>query len=150
MAYKPDQGRLVRLAAFWSLAILILYGCNSLHETLSSYWPGADGRPILGKAIGGFKIPILGADLSGALLIALVVLGAAWFLLYRWENSPKIAELLIETEGELRKVTWPTMPEAINSSVIVIVCVAFLMAFLAGSDWWLGRLTNWLLLGGGG
>lgn len=150
MAYKPDQGRLVRLAAFWSLAILILYGCNSLHTELSSYWPGDDGRPILGKAIAGLRIPILGADLSPALLIALLVLGAAWFLLHRWQNSPKIADLLIETEAELRKVTWPTMPEALNSSVIVIVCVAFLMAFLAGSDWWLGRLTTWLLLGGGG
>ena len=91
---------------------------------------------------------MLGLDLNGALLITIVVLGAAWFALYRWEQTPKVADLLIETEAELRKVTWPTMPEAVNSSLVVIVCVIFLMAFLAGADWMLGRWATVILLGG--
>ena len=56
--------------------------------------------------------------------------------------------MLIETESELRKVTWPTMPEAVRSSVVVIACVLFLMAFLASADWVLGRWAERLLLGG--
>ena len=57
------------------------------------------------------------------------------------------ADLLIETESELRKVTWPTVPEAVRSSIVVIACVLFLMAFLAGADWLLGRWADRLLLG---
>jgi preprotein translocase SecE subunit len=50
----------------------------------------------------------------------------------------------------MRKVTWPTFAEALNSSVVVIVCVVFLMAFLAGADWVLGQWTTRLLTGGRG
>ena len=78
----------------------------------------------------------------------LFVLAAAWYFLYRWQQTPKVADLLIETEAELRKVTWPTMSEAINSSIVVIACVVFLMAFLAGADWLLGRWTSFILTGG--
>ncbi|MEM7517388.1 MAG: preprotein translocase subunit SecE, partial [Planctomycetota bacterium] len=67
-------------------------------------------------------------------------------LLNGWQQSPKIAETLIDTESELKKVTWPTVPEAINASIVVLVTVLFLMAFLAGSDWILGRaFSKWLI-----
>ena len=52
---------------------------------------------------------------------------------------------MIDTELELRKVTWPTMQEVINSSIVVIVCVVVLMVFLAGSDLVLGRIAKALL-----
>jgi preprotein translocase SecE subunit len=144
MAYKKDQGRLTRMAAFWSLAILIFYGCVSLHEELKSRFT-ALGKPIL-----GIRIPVLGMDVTPALLISAVVLAAALFFLNRWQQTPKVADLLIETEVEMRKVTWPTFAEALNSSVVVIVCVVFLMAFLAGADWVLGQWTTRLLTGGRG
>ena len=47
-------------------------------------------------------------------------------------------------------MTWPTIPEAVNSSLVVIACVLFLMAFLAGADFVLGRWTTLLLTGGKG
>ena len=142
MTYKKDQGRLTRMAAFWSLAILIFYGCASMHEELKARFT-ALGNPIL-----GMRIPILGMDVTPALLISAVVLAAALFFLNRWQQTPKVADLLIDTETEMRKVTWPTFSEALNSSVVVIVCVAFLMAFLAGADWVLGKWTTRLLTGG--
>lgn len=145
MAYKPDQGRIARLVAFWSLAILILYGCTSLHAELSSRFDGVLGRPLIASVQ---KIPVLGLKLNAALLITLVVLAASLYFLHRWQQTPKVADLLIETEAELRKVTWPTLPEAVNSSIIVIVCVLFLMGFLAGADWALGQWSK-ALFGGG-
>lgn len=145
MAYKPDQGRLARLAAYWSLAFLVFYGCTSLHAELSSRFGGALGRPLLASLT---KIPVLGLKLSAALLITVLVLGGSLYALYRWQQTPKVSDLLIDTEAELRKVTWPTMPEAVNSSVIVIVCVVFLMGFLAGTDWLLGRWFTLILTGG--
>jgi preprotein translocase SecE subunit len=150
MTYKKDQGRLTRMAAFWSLAILIFYGCWSLREELSTRFAGADGKPVLGQPILGIRIPILGVDVTPALLIAAAVFTGAIIALHRWQQTPKVADLLIETETEMRKVTWPTFSEAVNSSVVVIVCVIFLMAFLAGADFLLSQWTTRLLTGARG
>lgn len=143
MAYKKDQGRLARMAVFWTLAILIFWGCRSLYFTLGQQ------SEALGKALGGFRIPVLDLPGSPALLIAALVFSGAVFLLYRWMETPKTADMLIETESELKKVTWPTTQEVINSSVIVIVCVLFLMGFMALSDIVLARVAGLLLFGRG-
>ena len=134
---------MARMAAFWVLAILIFYGCMSLHTALSS------ASDSLATPIGGVRLPILGADLSPAFLISVLVLGTGLFLLNRWQNTPKNADLLIETEQELRKVTWPSIDETIQGSVTVIVCVLILMFFLAGADWVLGKWARIILLGRG-
>ena len=143
MAYKKDQGRLARMAAYWSLALLILYGCQSFYAILPT-WHDSLGQPL---STAWPKIPILGWNLNPALLIAGAVLGASWYVLYRWQQTPKVADLLIETETELTKVTWPTMGDAVNSSLVVVAVVLFLMTFLAGSDALLGLWTKRVLLG---
>lgn len=139
--YKQDQGRMVRLAVFWSLALLLFYGCSSLSETLAGQFTGL-AQPAIAALP---KLPVLGTSLSGAFLVSAVVFLGVTFLAYRWLESPKIADLLIETEHELRKVTWPTGKEVLNSSIVVVVCVALLMVFLAGADWALARVLNPLL-----
>ena len=144
MAYKQDQGRMARMATFWVLAILIFYGCYSLRIELAGRFDVSLGA----KLWEGGRIPILGVDVTGALLIAAVVFIAGMVLLYRWAEKPKIADALIETESELRKVTWPTLPEAVNSSVVVIITVLILMAILAGADWVLGKWVSRILTGG--
>jgi preprotein translocase SecE subunit len=147
MAYKQDQGRLARLVTFWTLGVLVLYGCYSFHnEVLLKYFKPSLGAPLIPSMK---KIPILGVELNGAFLITLAVICGLFWVLYRWEQKPKIADLLIETESEMRKVTWPSLPEAVNSSIVVIVCVVFLMAFLAGADWFLGRIATQVLTGRG-
>jgi len=143
MAYKKDQGRIARMAAFWSLAVLIFYGCTALHNELASRFDA------LGEPIGGIRLPVLGMDFSPALIVVTLILAASLWLLYRWLESPKYADGLIETEQELRKVTWPSLDDAINGSVVVVFCVLFLMAFLAGADWALGRVAKVILLGQG-
>lgn len=39
-----------------------------------------------------------------------------------------------EVRGELRKVAWPTRAEVVNYSIIVLVAVVLLTAFIAGLD----------------
>lgn len=143
MAYRKDQGRLARMAAFWSLALLLFYGCVSLRQELAGRFPEELGQ----RMFEGARIPVIGVDLSFAFLIAAICCVAGLILLYRWTESPKIADSLIDTESELRKVTWPTLPEATQSSFVVIMCVLVLMAILAGSDYLLGRLMSRVLLG---
>ena len=142
--YKKDQGRMARLTAFWTLAVLTFYGCMSLHATLTGRV-----KPLAQPLVESFpSIPVLGTDLTGAFLIAAVVCAAGIFLLLRFLEKPKYADMLIETEQELRKVTWPTGQEVVNSSVVVVICVLFLMGFLAASDWFLAKVTQVILFGG--
>ena len=134
---------MARMVAFWSLAVLIFYGCTSLHTELASRFSS------LAVPVAGIRIPIIGGDLNPAVLISTAVLIGGVTLLYRWQQAPKQADLLIETESELRKVTWPSLGETMTSSIVVMLCVIFLMAFLAGSDVLLGRWASYLLTGRG-
>ena len=142
MAYKKNQGRMARMTAFWALAILIFYGCSSLRAELTSMSPDTLGAPIQ-----GMRVPILSLDFSPALIISALVLATCLWLLYRWEQKPKNADLLIETEAELRKVHWPTLDEAFSGSWSVLLTVVFLMAFLASADYVLGEVFKVVLTG---
>ncbi|MCZ6596347.1 MAG: preprotein translocase subunit SecE, partial [Planctomycetota bacterium] len=98
--------------------------------------------------IGDVVIPIVSIPLNGAFLVSLAIFAGGMIWLFRWLQSPKMADLLIDTESELRKVTWPTTQEVINSSMVVVACVVILMAFLAGTDLVLGQFVKRLILGG--
>jgi preprotein translocase SecE subunit len=149
--YKKDQGRMARLAVFWSIALLIYYGCYSLKEALISRFTHFSAIDLESPLIASFpKIPVISVVINGALLIAVVVFAGAMFVAWRWQEKPKNAELLIETEAEMRKVTWPTRQEVFSSSVVVVCCVLFMMAFLAGADWMINRITGVILFGSGG
>ncbi|HED65246.1 MAG TPA: preprotein translocase subunit SecE [Planctomycetes bacterium] len=95
--------------------------------------------------IAGIRIPVISVDLSPAFLISSIVCVVGVYLIHRWQEKPKVADLLINTEAELRKVTWPTMEEVINSSLVVIVFVLFLGVFLAFADFLLARVVRVLL-----
>ena len=43
-------------------------------------------------------------------------------------------QFLKEVRGELRKVAWPTRAEVVNYSIIVLVAVLVMMAFIALVD----------------
>ncbi len=128
--------------AFWSLALLSLFGASWLHSILSGY-------DSLMTNIQDWRIPIVGIDITGAFLISLTVLVVLVVALHRYLERPKTADMLIDTEAELKKVTWPTWDDVINSSIVVIVSVVILGFFLAGTDWLLHNLVDRLLYGGG-
>ncbi|MCP5024468.1 MAG: preprotein translocase subunit SecE [bacterium] len=143
MVYRKDQGRMVRMAAFWSLAILLFYGCVSLHTHLGV----AFGESMTKTLVPGFdRIPLFGMVPNGSLLVSAIALAVGYFLLNKWLSTPKNADLMIDTEHELQKVTWPTLEETISGSVLVIGCVLFLMAFLAAADYGLAAIARRILL----
>lgn len=133
---------MARMATFWSLAILLAYGCVRMRTELTSWQP--DG---LGSAIGGVRVPLVGLPLSPALLIALTAFGLGMFFLNRTLEKPKNADLLIETEHELKKVTWPSLDETVDGSIVVMVVVLFLMGFMAGADYLLGEVFSRIIIG---
>ena len=141
MAYKKDQGRMARMTAYWSGTIFLFYGCVSLFRELT----GSSAQ--LAQAVGGIEIPVLGMELSPSLMIATVVFLGGAYLFFRWVERPKQADLLIETESEMRKVTWPSLSETMSGSITVILTVLVLMAILALFDLALGNVATKLLTG---
>ena len=127
--------------AFWSLTLLALFGCTWLHDVLAGY-------KSLSATLGGLRIPIVGIDVTGAFLIALGLFLVLVVIIHRTLDKPKYADVLIDTEAELKKVTWPTWEDVINSSIVVVVSVVILGFFLAGADWLLHRVMQVLILGG--
>ena len=81
----------------------------------------------VGAGINGMTVPVVGSLSAAALIIAAAAFGLGLLFLFRTLEKPKNADLLIETESELRKVTWPTLDETIVGSIVVMVDRIFLM-----------------------
>lgn len=129
MAYKKDQGRYARMSAFWALLLLLAYGClggAGLAATLRSWFPAwaspwMDRQPLIGEV-----------DLAKAVTLSVLFAGGIW--LHRTLNRPRVADMMIETEAELRKVTWPTGGEAWAGTLAVLLTVTALLAYLFAAD----------------
>ncbi|WP_419190395.1 preprotein translocase subunit SecE [Saltatorellus ferox] len=130
------------MATFWSLAVLLAYGCIRMRTELSGLFPDS-----MGKGIGGMTLPLVGMELSPALLLSIASFVIGLWFLNRTLEKPKNADLLIETEAELRKVTWPTLDETIDGSIVVMVVVIFLMVFMASADFILGEVFTRIITG---
>ena len=50
-----------------------------------------------------------------------------------------------ETTGELRKVSWPTWPEARRLTGLVLLVMVIVGIFLSGMDFLAGKLLNLVL-----
>ena len=138
--YKPEQGRAARLVAFWVLWLLLVYGFVEFKIFLDnrSFLPA-----VMQQSYG--VLPGI-ADLTPNAIIAYFVLPAlAAFLLIQQLNRPKVADFLIETESELRKVHWPTGKETRTASLVVMTCVLILGVYLYGVDKALGLVVAGIL-----
>jgi preprotein translocase subunit SecE len=58
-------------------------------------------------------------------------------------NEPRTspAQFGREVRAELRKVAWPTRAEVVNYSIIVLIAVVLLTAFVAGLDYVFGQFV---------
>ena len=56
-----------------------------------------------------------------------------------------IQRYINETTGELRKVSWPTRQEAIQLTIVVLVVMVFMGAFLGLVDVLAGHALNFAL-----
>jgi preprotein translocase subunit SecE len=49
-----------------------------------------------------------------------------------------------EVVAEMKKVTWPTRPELLQATLVVIVAVAIMAAFLGLADQVSQQITDWI------
>ena len=54
------------------------------------------------------------------------------------EQRTTAPQFLREVRSELRKVAWPTRPEVVNYSIIVLVALIVLTAYVAALDYGFG------------
>ena len=116
--YKAGQAKTSRWAAYLLGALLIFLGALSLY--------GFINRPGTGILVEG--LPILGT-LTWFKLIAVFVFILGVYVMHRILNRPAMVDLLIDTEQELRKVSWPSKAEVKNATLVVAL-VTFVMGFI--------------------
>jgi len=138
--HKSRQATAVRAAAFVFVAALTFYGSFAFYQipsTTSGWWEDLVKFELFGKVI-ALK-PVLFPSAG----VFLTVMMTAYVLL----NRPKWAEFLIETEGELKKVSWPHRKEYVGSAVVVVVVVVVISLFLFFVDQGLSKLMKWWGMG---
>lgn len=126
--YKAGQGKYARGIAYALGAGLIVFGGIRLYATINV--PGQEwvkDVPLIGH-VSIYNTIALGVVLLGMLLLHLVL------------NRPGAVDALVDTEQELKKVSWPSKIEVRNATLVVVL-VTFVMALLLfGYD----RILQWV------
>jgi len=135
--YRPRQGYHARAIAAAGLILLFLFGSWRLYDQLPNVkLLEVSGMPIYSSVLwaGGVFI-ILGG------LTSLFTLGLRTGVESLDELTGGFVDLLIETQTELQKVSWPNKQQLTNSTTVVLVCMVILGAFLFAVD----QVVAWLM-----
>ncbi len=129
--YKWPQGRLIRVIAM----IVALVIAADLAFTGS--WAQID--TYLNSDAATIRQLVLGSIFGVLALVVLIGgIAAAGFV-------PKSADFLIEVEQEMARVTWPTGPDLIRSTIVIAVMIVFLGVGIFAVDWVNLHLLDYLL-----
>mgnify|MGYP005848131505 CR=1 FL=1 len=112
--YKSGQGYWTRMMTAVGVGVLSLTGVAWLWSELA--------------VIQAFPAIYVQASVAVVLILTVAIL-TYWLL-----NKPNIADFMIATEGEMRKVNWPTRREVLGSTWIVIVGTFMIAAILFAVD----------------
>lgn len=96
----------------------------------------AVGRKSAGWGEQVFNYKFLGREIvlrKWIYVVAPVFLALAW-ILWRILHAERVADFLIETEGEMRKVSWPARKEFVGASLVVLFLTVSVALFLWGVD----------------
>jgi preprotein translocase subunit SecE len=111
--YKPGQGYYTRMISAVSVGVIVLSGVGWLWEKM----PTIDAIPT--KQMLYYQ--------AGMAVSVIAIFGAIVFFLL---NKPRIADFMIATEAEMKKVNWPGKKEIIGSTWVVICGTAFIAMLL--------------------
>ena len=140
--YRSGEGVYARGAAFWALTGFVILFARRLYLWLDRF--DFARRALLPE------IPVLGMPLTPGLLIGIGVALFGMWGAWKAVNAGKLGDLLIDTELEMKKVTWPTFEETRKAAFVVIVCVLVMVAFLTAADKGLTWLFFDFVYGGSG
>jgi len=135
--HKRGQGMYARAGAALVLGFTVLYGCWELYQSEM-----LQGLPALSLGRIGLDVKwgmIVAGVLFAALLALIVALTFGFTTQGRWlkgleSKSTGFVEFLIDVEGELRKVAWPSRRQLMNSTSVVLLAVVLVAVFIFGVD----------------
>lgn len=132
--YKKEQGKIIRIVTAVCLFLMVSYGYYSLYRFVPPIDASNNTATFWGTEI--IKIPFFDFGITYGMVISIILcLGTCFFIYLIALNKPKTAEFLIESEAELKKVSWPSRQQYTGSSVAVIISVVVLGVFLVSMDW---------------
>jgi preprotein translocase SecE subunit len=144
--YRKGLGVYSRIAVGIALGILALFASISLYNALIDLPSIAEGA----------RIPLIDVGLTWGLVCAFLLFVFLGFLIGIFvagfetgikplDNSgKKTIEFLIDTQGELQKVSWPTRYELVGSTAVVIVSVIVIGIFILGVDWFVSVIMEYI------
>jgi preprotein translocase subunit SecE len=125
--YKSGQGYWTRMMTAVGGGILVIAGAWWIHQQIVS--------------IGNTSQTVEYASWGVALLPVLIF----GFLIYKWVGiKPATCDFMIATEGEMKKVNWPSRKEVVGSTWIVICCVFLMAALLFAADFMFSSFFRWI------
>ena len=127
--YKKGQGKYTRLCSGFAGAIFAALGCWRLYFMLDAADWNISNRAHLWIST---MVPV-GLFAGFAILII-------WLM-----NKPSVADFMISSEGEMKKVSWSSKQEIIVSTTVVIVVVILMAVLLGVTDLSFQTLFDFLL-----
>jgi preprotein translocase subunit SecE len=104
--YKPAQGKRIRWTTF-------AVGCGL--AAITGYW--------LSDTLQAYSVYL-------QYVLPLVIVIGISYLMFYVINRPQMADFLIATEGEMKKVSWSSRREVIGSTKVVIITTFTLATML--------------------
>lgn len=120
--YKLGQGAKARTLAGVTLVLTLAWGCMAFLE----YGNSKLDRLLGTSGVFGRPFPFLPPDsaltswVTPSFAVALFIFVAGFLALRRWLNRPAVADHLIGTELEMRRVKWPTRAEVARAGSMVV------------------------------
>lgn len=125
--YRPEEGTKVRGTMTFFIGAIVFYGIYSLYYWLAGGW-WSQKIPGLEDALG------TEFSLDYRLLIVLPIFIAGVVGLYYLYNHKRWADFLVETEAEIKKVSWAGRRQVINESMVVVATVLVLSIYIFSVD----------------
>jgi len=155
--HKPGEGTVTRLGLFVSMAAFLFYACHRwfyhwtfFRDVLARWLESLEWRSLLNWAFDPQIQKVV--SWAGVLVLGLGCGGLLYYYLYIKVRS---AEFLVQTDMELKKVTWPRITPwfKVNTPVwgatyVVLIVVVLLGLFVFGVDWVLTWLADMAFYGG--
>ena len=139
--YKAQQGKYARALTALLLGVGLFLASYELYMS-ELFYPDENTKII-------YELPLINVPLTKGLIAVCVFFIAGLFVIaaltygYRsrgkkagWlqKKSEATIDFLIEVEGELRKVAWPSRQDLVNSTLVVIITVLIFGVLLLGMD----------------
>ena len=143
--YRKGHGVYSRIVVGIALGILALFASISLYNVLVD----------LPNIAEGVKVPLVDIGLTWGLICSFILFIFLGFLIGIFvagletgvkpldDGGKKTIGFLIDTQGELQKVSWPTRYELVGSTAVVIVSVIVIGIFILGVDWFVSAIMKY-------